>query len=307
MSTNFQTTPVPPVLVADLYEAYQALMSACASVRVSLKDDGVQGLPVYVPTHGKSERDHQSLEARKAASDSITQIDGLGDQPFTAGIVCASPSTVDSVSTLNNCKERFKECVMAIKACYAQSAPASRIAKLIQNEITEKGYRSEALKSAMGISGTTGLDLKRCYAHIRIMPSRLEMFSWTWTMKHARIIRLTVAEALEMVDNLPAPDAPAANVARSLLASLPAHEHIARKVPLPNQLRANYAYVVDGETIRKSCPISGVVLAQQAQLPRYLWRENPGDGTDSKPRLARISGIEPEPFIKILGLHRYVR
>lgn len=300
-------TSVPPALVADLYDAYQALMDACSTVRVSIRDDGEQDLPVYVPTYGESEGERQSLQARKAASDSITQIHGVGGQALTAGIVCASPTTIDSVSALNQCKERFKASVMAIKACYAQSAPASRIAKLIQNEITEKGYRSEALKSAMDTSGTKGLDLKRCYAQIRIMPPDLDMFSWTWTAKHARIIRITVGEALEMVDNLPASDTPAANIARSLLATLPEDEQIARKVPLPNQLRANYAYLAEGETIRKSCPISGVVIAQQTQLPRYLWRDNPGEGADREPRLARASGIEPVPFIKVLGLHRYVR
>lgn len=301
------TTSVPSALVADLYEAYQALVDACSTVRVSIRDDGEQGLPVYVPTYAESESDRQSLQARQAASDSITQIHGIGGQALTAGIVCASPTTIDSVSALNQCKERFKDTVMAIKACYAQSAPASRIAKLIQNEITEKGYRSEALKSAMEISGTKGLDLKRCYAQIRVMPPKLDMFSWTWTVKHARIIRITVGEALELVDNLPAPDSPAANVARSLLATLPENEQIARKVPLANQLRANYAYLAEGEIVRKSCPISGVVMAQQGQLPRYLWRDNPGKGTDRDPRLARASGIEPVPFFKALGLHRYVR
>lgn len=304
--TRNPTTPVPSALVADLYEAYQALVEACSVVRASIMDDGVQGLPVYVPTHGESEKDRQSLQARRTASESITQLHGAGERALTAGILCSSPATVESVSVLNDCKERFKDSVMAIKACYAQSAPASRIAKLIQNEVTEKGYRSEALVSAMEISGTKGLDLKRCYAHVRIMPPNLDIFSWTWTIKHSRIIRITVGEALEMVDNLPVSDTGAADVARSLLAAFHKDECLARRAPLPNQLRANYAYQVDGETVRNSCPISGVVIAQQTNLPRYLWRDNPGEGKDRDPRIARASGIEPEPFIKVLGLHRYV-
>ena len=81
-------------------------------------------------------------------------------------------------------------------------------------------------------------------------------------------------------------------------------EVLVKKSTLPNQLRANYAYLEDGSIVRKSCPISGVVIAQQKNLPRKFWRDNPGD---QRRRPAQESGIEEEPLILALDLYRYAK
>jgi hypothetical protein len=82
---------------------------------------------------------------------------------------------------------------------------------------------------------------------------------------------------------------------------------LARKIPLPNQLRANFAYRKDGEIIRASAPISGVVVAQQKDMPRKLWRPDPGASKSQPPRLARQSSLEAKPIVDALSLYRYAR
>ena len=66
---------------------------------------------------------------------------------------------------------------------------------------------------------------------------------------------------------------------------------LARKIPLPNQLRANYAYLRDGEVVRASTPISGVVIAQQNVLPRRLWRPDPGISGNDAPNATMVRPI----------------
>lgn len=204
---------------------------------------------------------------------------------------------------LNAAKAAFKDAVMAIRNFQKETdASVSRISKLIRDEVTEKGYRTEALKKAMGTAGIGSLDLKRCYAQIRIMPPALDVFSWTWATNHARIKKVTLQEAIEMAKKLPGQGA--SQTAVDLLNKCNPGEILVKKSTLPNQLRANYAYLEDGSIVRKSCPISGVVIAQQKNLPRKFWRDNPGD---QRRRPAQESGIEEEPLILALDLYRYAQ
>jgi hypothetical protein len=95
-----------------------------------------------------------------------------------------------------------------------------------------------------------------------------------------------------------------AQTAVDLLNKCDPGEILVKKSTLPNQLRANYAYLEEGNIVRKSCPISGIVIAQQKNLPRKFWRDNPGD---QRRRPAQESGIEEEPLILALDLYRYAK
>lgn len=297
---------LPSAYIRELYETYQTMAEACLRVKDAVRSDRGK-YPVYVPPFGFTEEDKISNEAREAAINSMTQLFVLGQDEYVpeAGILCASPGTVSAVERLNTAKMMFKKAVMAIRNFQTETdATVSRITKLIRDEVTEKGYRTEALKKAMGTAGIGSLDLRRCYALIRIMPPDLDVFSWTWATNHSRIKKVTLNEALEMAKKLPEKET--SETAQDLLNRCNPGEALVRRVSLPNQLRANYAYKEDGDIIRKSCPISGVVVAQQQHMPRKLWRDNPGQNSEL-PRLPRESGIEDDVFIQALDLHRYVR
>jgi hypothetical protein len=52
--------------------------------------------------------------------------------------------------------------------------------------------------------------------------------------------------------------------------------------------------------------LSGIVIAQQATLPRLVWRPNPKWSETQAIKLPRESIIEKEPLIEVLNLYRYV-
>ena len=298
---------LPPELIRNLYEAYLSMSEASLSVRTAVESDHADDYPVFVPTFGSSEVAHVSYDARSAAIDSMTQltVQPQGTQLPEAGIVCASPETVALVAALNNAKTEFKKAIMAIRNVQNKAdAPVPRITRLINAEIVEKGYRTDALKKAMKTTGISSLDLKRCYAHIRIMPPELDVFSWTWATTHSRVKKVSFEEAIAMAKKLPKESTAKAAV-EILVRRCNPSSPLVRKISLPNQLRANYAYKVDEMVVRKSCPISGVVIAQQKVMPRKLWRPNPGLSEASASRLPRESSIEAEPIVNALGLYRY--
>jgi hypothetical protein len=300
---------LPQELILKLSTAFQRMSDQGFAVASAIKSDYLAGYPVYVPTHGDSEAEHTSREALQAAIRSMTHLTIRPDTrpQLHAGIICCSPATVLAVSDYNDAKGAFKQAVLDIRQFQKnRELPASRITRLIQNEIRDKGFRSETLRRAMDAVRIADLDLKRCYARIRIMPPNLQVFSWSWTTKHSRIIKLTHEEALRIASEWP--DQHTSAIAVDLI-----HRRcnpdtpLARKVPLPNQLRANYAFLENGEVVRASTPISGVVVAQQKVLPRKLWRSDPGSADNRSPRLPRQSSLEATPIVDALSLYRYVR
>lgn len=300
---------LPQELILKLSTAFQRMSDQGFAVASAIKSDHLAGYPVYVPTHGDSEAEHTSREALQAAIQSMTH---LTIRPHTrkqlnVGIMCSSPGTVLAVSHYNDAKGAFKQAVLEIRKFQEKrELPASRITRLIQNEIRDKGFRSETLRRAMDTLRIADLDLKRCYTRIRIMPPNLQVFSWSWTTKHSRIIKLTYEEAMRIASEWP--DQKTSAIAVDLInrrcdPSAP----LARKVPLPNQLRANYAFLENDEVVRASTPISGVVVAQQKVLPRKLWRPDPVSAEDQSPRLPRQSSLEATPIVDALSLYCYVR
>ncbi|MDN3385106.1 hypothetical protein QL995_20995 [Pseudoalteromonas sp. APC 3358] len=299
-------TALPHSYVMALYESYGEMSAACESVKTAVRADAAL-YPVYVPTFGEDESEKTSNAAREAAIKSITQLFILDDGETVpeAGILCASPETVKTVEKLNDTKDKFKKAVMAIRNYQKKNKQAqSNISKLIRDEVTQRGYRTDELKLAMETARISSLELKRCYAQIRVMPAELDVFSWTWATNHSRIKKVSVQGAQELIDALPEAKSEAAETARSLLEQCRPDEMLARKIKLPHQLRANYAYLSEGKVVRKLCPISGIVIAQQKNMPRKLWRDKPGNNPE---RLPRASGIEQKEFIKVLGLHRYAK
>jgi hypothetical protein len=293
---------LPASLVQDLYLAYQRLAENCLLVRQAVLAE--KDYPLVLPTFGLDRADTTSPAARIAAAESMTQLFFLSDNQvcYKAGILCASPETVQRFIRLNKARDEFKDAVLSIKRFMdVKDASSSVMARLIADQVTERGYRTEELKQALLTVKISQLDLRRCYALNMIMKPDLDVFSWTWARTHTRVEKFTLSEVLAMVGALKEEQAA---VAHSLLASCNSNDVFARKVKLPHQLRANYANWIDGVIVRKSTPLSGIVVAQQTRLPRYLYRPEPPENPETLPR---ASVIENEIFIKSLGLYKYAK
>lgn len=290
-----ETISLPGELIDQLSRAYQALVDNCEQLKTLSDGDHRADFEVYVPPFSGTENERYSAQARKQAIvDAVgLTIDDTQSRKCYAGIVCASNETVSIVEQLNETKAHFKETILKIRNL-ASGKPV--------------GSRETVLKKALKSAGIQTLDLRECYRQIRVMPPQLESMSWTWATSHARIQKLTFDEAVAMAEGLRDRDEELAETALDILRRRCApDELLVRRITLPNQLRANYSYLENGKIQRKSCPISGVVIAQQKMLPRMAWRENPVSRKDEPIRLQRESKIEPEPVIQSLSIHRYVR
>lgn len=287
--------PVPGELIDQLSRAYQALVDYCEQLKTLSEVDQRANFEVYVPPFSSTENERYSTDARrKAIVDAVgLTIDDTQNRKCDAGIICASDNTVATVELLNEAKMNFKETVLRIRDV---------------SSVKAAGSRETVLRKALKSAGIQTLDLRECYRQIRVMPSNLESMSWTWATSHTRTQKLTFDEVSALVEGLRDRDEELADTALDMLRrKCSPDEILVRRITLPNQLRANYSYYEDGEVKRKSCPISGVVIAQQKTLPRMAWRENPVFQKEVPIRLQRESKIEPEPVIQSLSIHRYVR
>lgn len=305
--TESNNNILPQHFIKVLYECFLDMENACIKVKTAVRSSG-NNFPVYVPTYSDNNDEMTSELAREAALKSITQLFHTheGEHLAEAGILCSSSETVTTIVQLNTAKNAFKKAIMSIREYQKdENVVIRKIDKLINDELLEKGRRTDELTQAMGTAGIRSLDLKRCYAKIRIIPQNLDVFSWTWAVNHSRIKKVTLTDALVMARSLP--DDAKREIAMDILSNCTPNEVLVRKIGLPNQLRANYAYKEDGKLIRKSCPVSGVVIAQQATMPRMLWRENPEISGIKPERLPRVSGIENVALVHSLSLYRYVK
>ena len=279
--------------IIALTEQYDALVTACDSFAEAVHQDSQ--LPLCLPSHPLEEG-----PPRQAAISSI--IDLWRAPPHTyrveAGIICASPETIQKAMGLNHIKDTFQEAIKAIREMV--TGEKTRLDKLIDRVLQQEGRRTEELTLALKRINLSQLDLLRCYAKVRILPKNLKSLSWTWAKTHSSIVQVTKEEAIEMAHNLPNTETKA--IVLSLLNQITPNERLAMKKKLPNQLRANLVWEEDKLLKRQAITLSGVALSQDQHLPRTIWRENPAEQQAPLPeRLIRFdTEIEPEPFIKAL-------
>jgi len=281
--------------IMALKECFDAFTEALSSFSEQFLSDA---LPLLLPSETESTRP----EALRA----FTEIDRpfVGTHTTIAGLACASIATVEKAHQLNHTKDHFQNAIQEIREM--KTGEKSRIDKLIDRILQKEGRRTEELTRALECMNLKRLDLLRCYAKIRILPPKLQSFSWTWAKTHSSIVQVSREEALEMAIHLPHPDTKALVI--ELLNQIDDHEKLAMKKTLPNQMRANIVFEENGVLVRQPMTLSGIALCQDVTLPKIKWRENPAD-TESPTQPRRIRDdrvIEPEPFIKALRLHRYV-
>ncbi|KZY84941.1 hypothetical protein A3741_28705 [Oleiphilus sp. HI0069] len=263
---------IPSELTSDLHTAFQDVVESRSQAQQWLLADQ-DHYHVYIPKYGHTAQDKLSVEARLAAISSIGLLH-RAKESIDAGLVCASEETISAVTVLNESKLKFKESVAAIKKFAATAkTPTSQIRGLLNKESSQSGFRTPALEKAMKTVGINELDLKRCYLQTRIMPENLKTFSWTWATTHTRIKKHSLEKALGMVEEYFEGNTDALDINKKKLAACHPNEMLAEKVMLKNnQLRANYAFEVDGELVRKPCTISGVVIVPGEDLPSICSR-----------------------------------
>ena len=286
-------------LVIDLIERFSNLEEKSKAFAAAVRADS--NLPLLLPTYSG-----KPGQVRETAITAMTMLyrQNVTDPPLpTAGLVCSSPETVAAAEDLNSAKAEFHEAVKALRRI--SKSESSRIDKLITRMLGEEGQRDENLKTALARARLGELDLLRCYARVRILPSGLLSISWTWATQHTSSVQISLKEAQAMAAKIP--DDEVRLTAYDKLNQLSPDEPLVIRKKVPNQLRANIAWSEDGKRRRKTVPISGIALSQDERLPEYIWRDEPADDEGERPtRLKRSdSVIESEPYIKAMRLYRH--
>lgn len=292
-------------IVEKVLSALYGILKVAHDVR-ELAMDEMDSYPVYIPTFGSSNDLRTSTRARLTALDFITRVFGAtrGEHDQSAGIFCASEELTRKVEAINNAKTFFAHTVTKAHRLASVSINQNSgryISALLKDEIknNRRHERFDLFTREQIIYNR--IDLKACRRQIRVMPKKLDMFSWTWTSKHKRMVKLSKFDALKLAEKLP--DS-ARDVAIEVLTTCSDTE-FAKVTPLKEQLRANYAYTEGGIMVRKSTPISGVVIVPQKTLPRLLWREPPSTRERIQPRIQRETSVYDEPLISELSIYRY--
>lgn len=295
-------------LLADLYAAFQGLLTARVFAQNAMNADQDEYEVVVKNTELEEQKCSQE-NARNNAIVSILEIYKGPKSEIDAGMLCASEKTVQAIQELNNAKQNFKAAVMAIREQYETKSklPGKHISALLKAQYAEHGFRTDILQKAMSTARIGELDLKRCYTEIRIMPENLDVFCWTWATKHSRLKKISLQDARKKVEEYFKTNSNALDINLNHLSQCHDSEILVERVKLKNQLRANYAYLLDGEMIRSSCPISGLVIVQNKAVPRHVWRDNPALTGLEIPQVDRVSKIDSQPLIPQLGLYRYAQ
>lgn len=302
--------------VIDLTRSFDALKACCSDLAKSIHDDA--DLQMFLPNFKGDMH-----ESRELAINAITRLwwPELEEAPVKYGVLRVSRKSADLALALNKAKADFKESIAAVKLQIKddnkkrvrsskkdddkkESREKDRIEKLIERALNCEGSRTPELRRVLANMRIGRLDLKKCYASIRVLPESIRSVSYTWAVTHSTIKKITVEEAMIMAGSLQDTNLQGNIILR--LERLNLREILALKKKLPNQLRANTVYSKNDEVKRESITISGIVLCCCGKMPQVIWRDEPGED-EIDLRLQRVdSTIEPKPFIKALNLYRYV-
>lgn len=282
--------------VIDLTRAYEALLDAQADFKNAILSEA--DLPCFLPGF-----QGDSVEGRHQAIPVMIRNFYLNEneEEQLTGLICASAGTLEAAALMNDAKDCFQQAISIVRELGGSKKTA--LDKLVDRALHREGRRTEELELALSRLHLHRLDLLRCYAHIRVLPPKLESVSWTWATRHSSIKLIEFEEAETMANALPV--ASTRNAVLHALSQLKPGEKLAMKKALPNTLRANIVFWEGGIRKRKAINVSGILLSPDLTLPKHiLWRDDPGD---SPLRLERSDvSIQKIPYIPALNLYRYI-
>ena len=277
---------------------FRPLRDQVARVRTLCDRDSFDGYGCYAPTVFDKDDLRRSVAARNVLIDAACQLFYIpGKEPeLIPGVLCSSPETIEAIHKLNELKTAFKRCVAIIRKQFPVNSAI--------NQLIRKGYTvNDDGQNTMELLHDT-LNLKRCYAHLKVLPPNTLSVSYTWANRHTsgkKVSRDKVEK--EMIPNLQGEDAQA--TALKLLNSVSDDEFVLIKGYKPPVLRANTTYREDGDTQRSSLVVSGALIVGTRNPPHLRWRETEDSNINNPSPVRRKNTIEEEPYIKTLKLHRY--
>ena len=286
-----------------LKASFEEMKLAILAMRKQSRNDYDEHYPAYMPEFTTDLTSQHKLSVRERAMISMTKLyGGLNSLPNSSyaepGLLCVSEAMLKTIEEFNLHKTTFGELRQAI--IDREIVSDNTLRRLIQQEMGERGFNSAIMTKGMKKISSKKLDIKRCRALIRILPSEIKGLSWTWARGHRRILHLRYAETLALAEQIP--DKENRDIALSLLAGCSPKTEFARMIPCKPQLRANVVRITAGQEERSQVPISGVIAIAQKKLPEKLQWPEMSEAT----RHRSDRKIDHNLFIKSLNIYRYL-
>lgn len=227
------------------------------------------------------------LSVREKAIALLTQNEYLDAQApreilVLPGYIGASAATLDLLHNVNQSKDQFKKCVLALKA--ALDKPSQ-------------------LTHAMHAMGFARLHLKQCYRKIPILKLAPLKISWTWA--HTKSIkRITIEKAQEMLRKKGEDSGILLQIQK--LSALPSNEQLAIVQELAPHLRAN---IVLNDENRTRLMIKGPVpifFPCDSTTPNPAFKVPQKKSLRDQNRTIRKDvRLDPNPYLPAIRAHRY--
>ncbi len=216
------------------------------------------------------------------------------------GFIGASLPTLKLAMHVNECKDKFKKTVLALKA-----------EKLISQspQLTEKMHsivsRNLSTAKTLSTTGLSRLHLKQCYRTIPILEHAPHKISWTWA--HTRSIRkISLHKAQELL--LKKGNDVGIDIQLQKLGMLAPNESLAIVQELAPHLRANIVFKKNNDIERMM--IKGPIpiffpCNQDTPSPQF---KAPSDRCDKSEGRAKRSDekLDPIVFLPAIRAHRYL-
>lgn len=288
-------------------EAYAALDTANQALAQGLRAD--IALPTLLPTYTGSPEPASRREAAVASMTRMFRYDGECP-PLEAGLVCASPATLEVAHRVNEAKLAFKEHITSmrkeIESRFEKIGNNLRIDHLLQRALSkDRDFRRQHdLNIVLRNLDLARMDLIACYTQIRILEPQLKSISWTWARTRYTGVRVSHKEALLMSEEL---DGDERQQAIQAISRFPADACFIQVKAQPTaQLRANLMFH-HRTPPEKSISVAGILLSPDPSLPIYVWRDRPADGAPQARLKRRDTRVSDRPLIPALRLHSYIQ
>ncbi|MBS0287797.1 MAG: DNA replication terminus site-binding family protein [Proteobacteria bacterium] len=244
-------------------------------------------------------------EARKKACTILSLLQYQSTQAPREIILCpgfigASIPTLKLAMQVNECKERFKKSVLALKNDKLLTRNAEFTDKM--NSIITRHFGQSNVLAQMGLSR---LHLKQCYRKIPILEKAPHKISWTWA--HTRAIKqITISKAQEML--LKKGTDIGIEIQLSKLSALSPNEMLAIVQELAPHLRANLVFKQNDQVVRKMIkgPIPIFFPSEPNSAPPLFSAPSEKCEKD-KNRLKRSDErLDTVAFLPAIRAHRYL-
>lgn len=286
----------------EVLDAFFSLTQAISNLCDAINQDS--DLIAWVQDHILFPADVR-VSARQKACAILNQLQYTDDQApreiiVCAGFVGASKHTLNLAILLNECKDRFKKSVLALKSAkISPSDPA--LTEKIHSVLSRSLSTAITLKSA----GLSRLHLKQCYRKIPILKDKPCKISWTWA--HTRAInKITVLKAREMLCKKG--DDPGIKIQLQKLNFMSPEEHLAIVQELAPHLRANVVFskdnVVQRMMIKGPIPIL-FPCDSQTPYPQFTPPSKKCERDQNRSRRSDVR-LDPIPFLPAIRAHRYL-